>query len=149
MSIQPNRVLARIIEQVEKSDWPALESDLRSSPDGREWMRCFNEPSHSRYATPFHFWVHALRDDLAARSRVDDLLGVAGYALCRNQSFAEWRVEVGSDTFLGISAESDATIYEMQASECRRSSVALIGDRLLAHFWEHGCGESWRRRGSR
>jgi hypothetical protein len=149
MSIQPNRVLARIIEQVERSDWPALEFELRSSPDGREWMRCFDEPMHPRYATPFHFWVHALRDDLAARSRGEDLMGVAGYALCQNQSLADWRAKVGTSTFLGVVSESDATIYEMQASECRRSSVALIGDRLLAHFWEHGFRESWRRKGSR
>jgi hypothetical protein len=149
MSIQPNRVLARIIEQVENSDWPTLEFDLQWSPDGTEWMRCFDEPVHPRYATPFHFWVHVLREDLVARSRAEDLLGVAGYALCRNLSYAEWRSEVGPIAFPGVAPTSDATIYEMQASGCRRSSVALIGDRLLAHFWEHGCGASWRRRASR
>ena len=105
-----------------------------------------------RYATEFHFWVHALRDDLAARSRLDDLEGAAGYALCRPQDFDAWRAEVGAlgaFASVGTSVAGDATIYRMQGSECRRSSVASFGGRLRAHFWGHGSGESWRRRGIR
>ena len=148
MSIQPNRVVARIIEQVEKSDWPRLESQIHVSKDGRNWTRSFDEPVHSRYATIFHFWVHAFREDLAARSRLEDLEGAAGYALCRGQSFSDWRAEVCSyEIFADASADSgrDVTIYRMQGSECRKSSVALIDGRLLAHFWSHGFGPSWRR----
>jgi hypothetical protein len=33
----------------------------------------------------------------------------------------------------------------MLESACRRSSVIEGGEWLLAHFWGHGRGESWRR----
>lgn len=148
MSIQPNRVVGRIIEQVEKSNWPRLESKVHFSKDRGDWTRSFNEPVQSRYATIFHFWVHALRDDLAACSRVADLEGAAGYALCRGQSFSDWKEEICSYemfTETSLSEDHDVTIYRMQGSECRKSSVALIDGRLLAHFWTHGFGASWRR----
>jgi hypothetical protein len=33
----------------------------------------------------------------------------------------------------------------MLESDCRRSSVVESGDWLVAHFWGHGPGPSWRR----
>lgn len=146
MSIQPNRVLARIIDQVERSDWQPLDAEIRYSPDGSESLRCFSSPRTTRYATPFHFWVHALRDDLAARSKSGDLVGSAGYALCRRQSLASFRDRVSEVWKLEEVSEERATVYEMQANECRRSSVALIDDRLYAFFWQHGFDPSWRQR---
>ncbi len=147
MSIQPNRVLTRIIEQVDQSDWPSLRSKVHSSTDGAEWIRVIATPSHQRYATPIHFWVHALREDLTARERREDLVGSAGHALCRNQSLEDWRAEIAEELLPCESPGPAARIYRMLASDCRRSSVATAGDWLIAHFWSHGSGESWRREG--
>ena len=147
MNIQPNRILARIIEEVERSDWPPLDSRTISSSNRGEWFRYFTAPTQRRYSTPFHFWVHALRDDLHACARGEDLMGMAGYALCQNQSLEDWRSDIGENLPIDPGFESEARIYRMQASECRRSSVASNRDRLFAHFWGHGAGESWRREG--
>jgi hypothetical protein len=147
MSIQPNRVLARIIEQVEQSDWLRLTARVVARGESGEWIRLFDEPRSERYATPFHFWVHALRDDLAARGRVEDLVPVAGHALCRTQSVDGWRAELAGVWPEAEGSRTAQTIYLMQANECRRSSVALYPDRLITHFWGHGCEASWRRRG--
>jgi hypothetical protein len=149
MSIHPNRVLWRIIDQVEKSDWPALDFETQVSIDREESVRIFRGLQSQRHATPFHFWVHALRDDLAARSRLCDLVGVAGYALSQKQTPAEWEAENGFDRLDGIGMADDAEIYRMQASVCRRSSVVSSGGRLWAHFWSHGLVETWRRAGVR
>ena len=54
MSIQANRVLARVIEQVDQSEWPLLRSKVQSSIDGAEWIRVIATPYHGRYATPIH-----------------------------------------------------------------------------------------------
>jgi hypothetical protein len=149
MSIHPNRVLARIVEQVEHSDWPPLTAEVHYLAGGEERISLFDEPVQERYATPFHFWVHALRDDLAARDRVADLVHVAGYALCQAQSLDDWQRELDEVWPVGEAPIRCEAIYRMQADECRRSSVALLGDRLVAHFWGHGFETSWRRRGSR
>jgi len=149
MSIHPNRVLARIIEQVEQSDWPPLAPKIHSLANGREWIRVYEAPDLERYATSFHFWVHALRDELAARGRGEDLMGVAGHALCRNLTVSEWSAEIGEHGFAADTVRDDVEIYRMQADECRRSSVARNGDSLIAYFWGHGFGESWRRKGAK
>ena len=149
MSLQPNRALARIIEQVEHSDWPRLRSRVLSSTDGDEWTRFFDEPFHPRYASPFHFWVHALRDDLVARGRQEDLGPVAGRALCQTQAVDEWRRELARVANYDTTLSGAPEIYRMQANECRRSSVAISNGRLVAHFWGHGGAPSWRRKATR
>ena len=146
MSIHPNRVLARIIEQVDASDWPRLASELHWSEDGRERIRLYHARAQERYATPFHFWVHALRDELETRARGEDLMGVAGYALGQKQSVEDWRDEVGPILALDDTMREDAIVYVMQAGVCRRSSVVHSGEDLWAHFWGHGPNESWRRK---
>lgn len=148
MSIQPIRVLARIVEQVDRSDWPILESKIQGSPDGSEWIRVFSTTRHERYATPIHFWVHALRDELALRGRRQDLVGTAGQALCETQPVEEWRAELSADLIACRSFDLEPTVYRMQASACRRSSVAMSRDCWIAHFWEHGFRASWRCAGS-
>ena len=147
MSIQPKQVLRRIIEQVDLSDWPSLESKVHSSSDGVEWIRVIATPSHERYATPIHFWVHALRDDLTARERREDFVHSAGNALCLNQSLEDWHREIADEHLPCRSPGPTDLIYRMLASDCRRSSVAIAGDWLIAHFWNHGSGQSWRRKG--
>ena len=88
MSIQPNRVVARIIEQVDQSDWPTLPSRLVCRAGRARWVRFYHAPAQARYPTPIHFWVHALRDELTAMGRREDLAGAAAHALCRIEQIA-------------------------------------------------------------
>ena len=159
MSIQPNRVIQRIIEQVDQSDWPALEGQLVCAPSTGEFLRLYRSPHHERYATPLHFWVHALREELQATGHRQDLVGVACHALGRKQSLADWldelaglRAPAGQNAVdvLGLSAWAGAgpsiEVYRMLDSDCRRSSVATDGASMMSHFWGHGSTSSWRRR---
>lgn len=163
MSIQPNRVIHRIVDQVDRSDWPPLTSRLLCSPETGESLRFFQAPRDARYATPLHFWVHCLRDELSATDRREDLVGAAGHALCWSQSLSEWlaelaRLRVGDATTgveaLGLGAldradpgstEGAVEVYRMLESPCRRSSVVCRTDLMMAHFWGHGSGSSWRK----
>lgn len=175
MSIQPHRVIARIVDQVDRSDWPELESLVLSSADGRQLLRFFAAPALERYATPLHFWVHALRDELAWVGQRGDLVGAAGHALCRDQRLADWCAELDAFALadgrsaleaLGLarlveardalalpadgrgaagSEERPHRVYRMLESACRRSSVVGDGRRWMAHFWGHGARPSWRR----
>jgi hypothetical protein len=164
MSIQPNRVLERIVEQVDRSGWPRLEARtiVRGDGDGEDGglLRFYLHRTEPRYATPVHFWVHALREDLAARAQRGTLVGAAGRALCRRQSLRDWRREVAAvtagaaddallDCARGCSVGSEAQAWRMLESDCRRSSVVAGGGWLVAHFWGHGAGESWRVKGLR
>jgi hypothetical protein len=157
VSIQPNRVIHRIVEQVDRSDWPPLASHILVSADGGEIMRFYRVPTHERYATPLHFWVHALREELQATGQREYLVAAAGQALGRNQTAADWLNEL--NTFiaeggrtaaevLDLAAVDEAPVsvevYRMLESACRRSSVVADGDSLMAHFWGHGSGASWR-----
>lgn len=162
MSIQPNRVIARIIEQVDGSDWPALETRWVVNGDGPESIRLYWAKADPRYATPLHFWVHALREELSTRDRRSDLVGAAGHALCWNQSTSDWWEELeafaGADEGAGdeISGPDWAAIralgqgprshaHRMLESGCRRSSVVGDDDWWFAHFWGHGSHRSWAR----
>lgn len=160
MSIQPNRVLDRIVEQVDRSGWPRLAARTIAPGEGGGLLRLYLHRAEPRYATPVHFWVHALREDLAARAQRGTLVGAAGHALCRPQSLADWRHEVAAvmagtedDALLdcagGWSAGSEVQAWRMLESDCRRSSVVAGGGWLVAHFWGHGAGESWRVEGLR
>ena len=160
MSIQPNRVVARIIHQVDQSDWPRLDSRVFASGEGDRWLRIFRAKADARYATPIHFWVHALRDELAATGRRVDLVGAAGHALCRKVSVGDWVGALrGAEPTLPASAGEDVAqiargvaggrrtgAYLMLESECRRSSVVEGDGFFVADFWGHGAGSSWRVR---
>lgn len=159
MSIQPNRVIQRIILQVDRSDWPALAGQVVCAEATGEFIRFYRTPRHERYATPLHFWVHALREELRTTEHREDLVGVACHALGRKQSPAEWlaelaglRVDGGRNAIeaLGLSPRVDASspieIYRMLDSGCRRSSVAADAASLMTYFWGHGSNASWRRR---
>lgn len=158
MSIQPNRVIHRIIDQVDRSDWPPLASRVFSSLGGGEIIRFYSVPNHERYATPLHFWVHALREELQATDHREDLVSAACHALGQNQSLADWLKELSEFSLedgrtatqaLGLSeatlARDSLQVYRMLDSVCRRSSVVSGSDRLMAHFWGHGSSASWRR----
>jgi len=161
MSIQPNRVIQRIIEQVDQSDWPALEGRVVCSAPSGEFLRLYRSPRHERYATPLHFWVHTLREELRATEHREDLAAVACHALGRKQSLADWlselaglRVAGGRNAVeaLGLAAWADAgpsvEIYRMLDSDCRRSSVVADASSMMSHFWGHGSRSSWRRSAS-
>jgi hypothetical protein len=157
MSIQPNRVVARIIDQVDRSEWPPLDSRVVTFEQGDRWLRVFVAPRQACHATPIHFWVHALRDELSATGRRADLVGAAGHALCRKTAVPAWieslrraeeRAASGGEALAAlierVSGHARAELYRMLESECRRSSVLDGGDFLAAEFWGHGAGSSWR-----
>ena len=149
MSIQPNRVIARIVEQVDRSDWPPLVSRLHPVEDEAGWIRLYAVRDAARYATSLHFWVHALREDLAALGRREDLVAAASAALGQRQSPEDWRAELGGVSRPCVAPDARASIHRMLESVCRRSSVAVIHGWLIAHFRVHGGGASWRRAGLR
>lgn len=154
MSIQPNRIVNRIVQQVDQSDWPRLESLVYSAAGDDRWLRIYHAPSHSRYATAIHFWVHALREELTATGCRSDLVGAAGHALGRKEAATQWLAEFSEIDALprefGISdstdLDSEVEVYRMLESECRQSSVLSSRSVLIADFWGHGGGPSWRRR---
>jgi len=161
MSIQPNRVIQRIIEQVDQSDWPTLEGEVVCSVATGEFLRFYRSAHHNRYATPLHFWVHALREELRATEHREDLVGIACHALGHKQSRENWLSELAALRLgkesnaidaLGLSAWGEARpaveIYRMLDSDCRRSSVVADASSMMSHFWGHGSRASWRRRTS-
>ncbi|MEM9175381.1 MAG: hypothetical protein AAGC67_09105 [Myxococcota bacterium] len=157
MSIQPNRVIAKIIHQVDQADWPPLRSEVYAHDADDGWLRVYRAPADPRYATAIHFWVHALRDELAAVGRRVDLVGAAGHALCRARPVGVWleSLEANADFRArgqgavlreALDAATGAELHWMLLSECRRSSVLDLRDGFVADFWGHGAGPSWRRR---
>jgi len=157
VSIQPNRVIAKIIHQVDQADWPPLRSEVFAESDRGEWVRIYRAPAETRYATAIHFWAHALRDELSATGRRDDLIGAAGHALCRRRGVDDWLGALEendrfheSKTAVEIRASladaEDAELHWMLESGCRRSSVLDLRTGFVADFWGHGAGPSWRRR---
>lgn len=161
MSIQPNRVIARIIEQVDHSGWPRLTSAVYPAASaGDPWVRLYRSPALPRYATALHFWVHALRDELSATGRRRDLVGAAGHALCRSRSAENWLAGLEEnvayrDTGAGealrreIAGRQDVQLHRMLESECRESSVLDLRNEFIADFRVHGAGPSWRRTAGR
>lgn len=170
MSIQPVRVIGRMIDQVAGSDWPSLEGHFVASADGTGSYRFYRAPQLERYATPFHFWVHALREERASIGRGEDLVGAAGHAMCRGIALAEFIAQLDAfpladgaraTEILGLAsvpatvrgantaaaARSGTMAYDMLESACRRSGLASYDGYLVAYFWGHGFVESWRSAG--
>lgn len=156
MSIQPNRVIAKIIHQVDQADWPPLRSEVFAEEGRGAWVRIYRAPADRRYATAIHFWVHALRDELSATGRREDLVGAAGHALCRRRAADDWlraleengrfrRAKACTEIREAVAGAEDAELHWMLESECRRSSVLDLRTGFVADFWGHGAGPSWRR----
>ena len=157
MSIQPNRVIAKIIHQVDQADWPSLCSEVFAESDRSEWVRIYRAPADARYATANHFSLHALRDELSATGRRDELVGAAGHALCRRRAIDCWldtletnhrfrEAKAAEEIRASLADAEDAELHWMLESECRRSSVLDLRTGFVADFWGHGAGPSWRRR---
>jgi len=145
--------------QVDQSDWPRLASEVYPAGNEGEHIRVYRAEAHTRYATPLHFWAHALRDELSATSRREDFLGAAGHALCRGRSVEDWHAGLaelfGRADFADAEAYAPASllasdrvpeVYLMLESECRRSSVLATRDGFMADFWGHGGVPTWRVR---
>ena len=156
MSIQPNRVIAKIIHQVDQADWPPLRSEVFAEEGRDAWLRIYRAPAHPRYPTAIHFWVHALRDELAATGRRVDLVGAAGHALCRARSIEEWLETLDENECFrasptraeirdAIDETGKAELHWMLESDTRRSSVLDLRTGFVADFWARGGGPSWRR----
>ncbi len=157
MSIQPNRVVARIVDQVDRSDWPRLESRVVSLADDDRWLRLIVAPRGPGHATAIHFWVHALRDELSAIGRRVDLVGAAGHALGRKRTLEAWLEalrdaearaisggEAVSALLRRVEGLARAEVHTMLDGTCRQSSVLDAGGFLAVDFWGHGAGWSWR-----
>lgn len=157
MSIQPNRVLARIVDQVDQSRWPRLASRVVTFAPEDRWLRLIVASRRPEHATAIHFWVHALRDELAFVGRREDLVGAAGQALCRKRPIGPWLDalhEMEARATSGGEAVSDlirrmrglpkVERHVMLDSVCRRSSVLDAGDFFAVEFWGHGPGSSWQ-----
>jgi len=149
-------VIAKIIHQVDHADWAPLRAEVFASETSGEWLRVYRAPAQAFHATAIHFWVHALRDELASTGRREDLVGAAGHALCRARGVAAWLAELESNaTFAAdpaaaalrrdIEAAPGPELHRMLESECRRSSVLDLRGEFVADFWNHGAGPSWRR----
>lgn len=172
MSIQPVRVIGRMIDQVAASDWPALQGHFAAAEYGISAYRFYRAPKLERYATPFHFWVHALREERKAIGQGEDLVGAAGHAMCRGMALVDFIAELDSlvlsggaraAEILGLSKVPHAVLkadpaksardgivaYAMLESSCRRSGLASYGGDLMAYFGGHGFAESWRSKGVR
>jgi hypothetical protein len=158
MSIQPHRVIHRIIEQVDRCDWPRLAPALSGAAVGGGQLRLYRAPVSQHYATPIHFWVHALREDLRATGHDGDLVATAAHAICRERPVGEWLDELaGVESVTGPSAveglgpgagpltDQTAQVHRMLQSSCRRSSVWASSRGFAADFWSHGPGPVWRR----
>ena len=159
MSIQPHRVIHRIIEQVDRSDWPRLTPALSGAAAGGGRLRLYRAPISPHYATPIHFWVHALREDLRATGHHEDLVATAAHAICRERPVDGWLDELtGIESVAGPAVidalersagsvtDSSAQVHRMLQSPCRRSSVWASSRGFAADFWSHGPGPVWRRR---
>ena len=158
MSIQPHRVIHRIIDQVDRSDWPALHAAFSGAAADGGRLRLYRSPPSTRYATPIHFWAHALREDLRATGRRDDLVATAAHAICRERPVEGWLEELARvdsvsfpslRDFVGVDEGAadgqDGQVHHMLQSACRRSSVWASSRGFAADFWSHGPGPIWRR----
>ena len=150
-------MIAKIIHQVDAADWAPLRAEVFFDDARGEWLRIYRAPAEAYHATAIHFWVHALRDELAATGRREDLVGAAGHALCRSRDVEAWLAELdenaafratssGDEIRAAVASAGPVQLHRMLESECRRSNVLDLGSEFVADFWSHGAGASWRRR---
>lgn len=151
MSIQPNRVVWRIVDEVLRGPrsplaverWPsvpefgdqqvqAVRCAARSAAGGRP------------FATLFHFWTHALMAFLELHGQGDQLEGAAGYAMCQRLAVGAIERELegyrsGLESPRAISPSGrPLDAYRMMDGPCRRSLVVETDVEWLALFRSHG-----------
>jgi len=153
VSIQPNRVVARIVDEVARSPRPTLPFVAWPSGAGYadEQIGTLSLPavsSATSFATLFHFWTHGLRAFLELHRMGDQLAGAAGYAMCEQLSPAALDLEIaalaqrlpsppaGARPFALAGKPVEA--YRMIDGPCRHSLVAATESHWWASFRCHG-----------
>ena len=153
MSIQPGRVLGRIVEEVDRTPRRSFVRTLFGSAafsDGANSDRMeIARIDVGRGAPPFptllHFWTHALRGWLDELGQSDQLVGVAGYAMCEQMDEAETGREFERLTSR-LRSESPALslfgefseAYRMIDGSCRASFVVATDVEWVSVVWAHG-----------
>lgn len=149
MSIQPNRVVWRIVDEVARTpDRPVRIECRRSRSDGSTESvatgRSESGAASARFATLFHFWTHALRSFLELHGQADQLEGVAGYAMCERldaEAFARERERYRALLDDGDALEIPERVreaYRMIDGPCRASVVLASEREWWALFRWHG-----------
>lgn len=153
MSIQPGRVLWRIVDEVDHTPRRSFVRTVFESAafsDGADSERMEIARIASRAGAPpfptlLHFWTHALRGWLDALGQADQLVGAAGYAMCEHMDEAETRREFErlasrlrsespAPSLLGNFTEA----YRMIDGSCRASFVVATDVEWLSLTWAHG-----------
>ena len=85
MSIASQSVMGRILAEVQSRPGPPeLGARERNRSEGQLFELRRSEVSHEPpFATPLHFWAHALHDLLVAEGRSDLFEALAAHGLCR------------------------------------------------------------------
>ena len=144
MSIQPNRVVWRIVDEVARAPRPDLAFEETSHGSERVVVVRHRTPAgDAPPATLFHFWAHALRAFLELHDQADQLEGAAGYAMCEQlgprelaSELARLYAPLGSAAPPALPEARDA--YKMMDGPCRRSIVLEGSDERCAFFAHHG-----------
>jgi len=153
MSIQPGRVLWRIVDEVDRTPRSSFVRTLfgnaafsdSANSERMEIARIASGGGVPPFPTLLHFWTHALRAWLDAIGQSDQLVGVAGYAMCEHMDEAETtreferlasrlRPESAAFSLSGDFAEA----YRMIDGCCRASFVVSTDVEWLSLTWAHG-----------
>ena len=148
MSIQPNRVVWRIVDEVARAPRPRLAFEqvanrservvlVRHRPAGRD----------AGLATLFHFWAHALRAFLELHDQADQLEGTAGYAMCERLGPRELEIELAQlyaplEPAMQPALPDARDAYKMMDGPCRRSLVLEGTSERCALFGHHGAARA-------
>lgn len=149
MSIQPNRVVWRIVDEVARTPERPVCVVCRRSRDDRATEAvatacCASGPAGERFATLFHFWTHALRSFLELHGQADQLEGVAGYAMCEQiaaealaHELEHYREPLAAGEALEVAGRVREA-YRMIDGPCRTSIVIASERQWWALFRWHG-----------
>jgi hypothetical protein len=150
VSIQPGRVVWRIVDEVARGPRLCLELERWPARAGHPHERVEVVRSAARMPeggppcpTLFHFWTHALQAVLELHGQGDQLEGVAGYAMCERleppaleAELVRYRQLASSQALPLAGRPQDA--YRMMDGPCRGSLVVETDLEWCALFRSHG-----------
>jgi hypothetical protein len=151
VSIQPVRVLWRIVDDVARSPgMPFAVEQLAGASAGEEQyvdvLRLAADawPAEAAPATLFHFWAHALRAFLERCGQGDQLEGAAGQAMCERLAPEAFEREI--ERYRRVLARPSSLViggrvldaYRMMNGACRRSIAIETDAGPVALFFSHG-----------
>lgn len=149
MSIQPNRVVWRIVDEVARTPERPVRIVCRRSRSDRATEAvatacCESDAASARFATLFHFWTHALRSFLELHGHADQLEGAAGYAMCEQLGSEElarelerYREPLAGGEVIEVAGRVREA-YRMIDGPCRASIVIASERQWWALFRWHG-----------